>query len=256
MWDNNKEPDFLDVEDDEFDEEEGDDEDEDEEDDEDEDEEPYERISFTIPKDMRNKVKKFARDLNLSVSELVRGSLDGIMALSEVGVDLGKQIEEGLKEGLKGLKGLKDLDLEKFENIQIDFDDAEYEEKMKEYEKKMEEYGKKMEEYGKKMGEKAQRIIEKNLAHLDREYPYVQKIRHVHPPMPPRAPHAPLSPEFYPREEYKEQEREQEIEERVKAQAQLRAPIEKIKLLNELKKDNLISEEEFEEKKKKILDEF
>ena len=96
------------------------------------------------------KVKKFAHDVNLSVSELVRGSLDGIMALSDVGVDLGKQIEFGLKEGLKGLEeGLKGFDLsEKLENIdfEVDLKDEEYEKKMEEYEKKMEEYGKKMEE--------------------------------------------------------------------------------------------------------------
>ncbi|MHA1453187.1 MAG: hypothetical protein ACTSRD_10025 [Promethearchaeota archaeon] len=127
MWDYDKEPDFLDVEDDDFDSEEDDEEEEEEENDvhdDDDEEDEYVRVNFTIPKNMRKKVKKFAKDVNLSVSELIRGSLDGIMSLSEVGVDLGKQIEFGLKEGLKGLEeSLKEIDFEKFKELEhLDFD--------------------------------------------------------------------------------------------------------------------------------------
>ncbi len=264
---NDKEPDFLDVEDDEFDDddefdeeeedEEDDDDDDDDEEEEDEEEDEFVRINFTIPEKMRKKVKKFAKELNLSVSELIRGSLDGIMALTEKGVDLGKEIEKGLKEGLKGLEeelekiNFKELD--HLKDFEIDIDDEEYEEKMEDYHQKMEEFEKKMEEYGRKMeekarrmGEKAQKIVEKKLAHLEYENPHLRKIRFTRPPMPPRAPHVPRAPVFS----------DEELREKEQERAKLRAPMEKIKMLKELLDEGMITQQDFDEKKKKILDEI
>jgi hypothetical protein len=284
MWEydrEDKEPDFLDVEDDEFDDEEDDEPEEPEEpqepeepkEPEDEDDK-YVRVNFTIPKNMRKKVKKYAQKIGVTVSELIRGSLDGIMALGEAGVDLGKQLEEGfekelgklkdyeddikegLKEGLKGLESLKDIDFSKFEklkdfkDIDVDFEDPEFEEKMEEFEEKraefeekMEEFGQKMAEYGEKMAEKIQKNVEKNLYHLKREFPHVPGVEPLRRPNPPRAPRKPREP--WPSVRFHKSEKEGLLD-----------PIKKLEKLKELLDNGLITQEDYDKKKSEILEQI
>jgi len=216
MYDNkdgDKDPDFFDNKDKEFirddlDEEDMDDDDDEEELDE-EDEDEFVRINFTIPKSMRKKVKKYAKMAGVSVSELIRGSLDGIMALGEAGVDFAEQLEKGFKEGLEELEGLTD-------DIDDKFD--------------FEEFGRQMEDFGKVINEKVQATVGKSLAKLQREFPHLRRIKH-----PPHPPHPP-EPESWA--------------EKVDPLVNLR----KLEKMKELLDKGIITQEDYNTKKQKILD--
>ncbi|TFG18169.1 MAG: hypothetical protein EU530_09645 [Promethearchaeota archaeon] len=104
----------------------------------------------------------------------------------------------------------------------------------------MEEFGEKMAEFGKKIEEKVKKSVDKAMKNLERDFPHVQPPR---PPRPPRAPDVWSSDS----ESFRTDESER---------AKVRAPIDKIKLLKELLDEGIISQEDYDEKKKKILEEI
>ena len=113
------------------------------------------------------------------------------------------------------------------------------EEKLEEFTRKMEELGKKMELYGRKIGETVQKVVEKNLANLKIEFPHIPQ-----PEMPPEPLSAPWS-NISLNSEHIEREH-----------ADVRAPMERIIMLKEMLDKGMITEIDFENKRKQIIDEI
>ncbi len=139
---------------------------------------------------------------------------------------------------------MKDFEENIEKEIEFDFDEDQYEE----FSKKMQEFSDKMEKIGKKIGKTVQKVVEKNLANLELEFTHAP-----HPPMPPRppkSPHAPHAPDApWPDGSLNSKDRERELD-------QARAPIEKIKMLKELLMKDIITQEDFDKKRKQIIDDI
>jgi len=118
---------------------------------------------------------------------------------------------------------------EAIEHIAIGFDSEEFEQNMQEFGSKMKEYG-----------EKIRESVEASVEHLSYGSPHIHKIKIL-----PRGSRHSWS------EEDSEKIREQE-----KERAKVKAPLEKIEMLKELLDEGMITQEDFDEKKKKILDEI
>jgi hypothetical protein len=141
-------------------------------------------------------------------------------------------------------KNMKDFEENIEEELEFDFD----EEQLEEFTNKMQEFGKAMEKIGKKIGETVQKAVEKSLGHLeidlsDVPHPPMPPM----PPMPPRAPHAPGK--SWSDISFNSDEREHELD-------KARAPMEKIKMLKEMRDKGMITQQDFETKRKQIIDEI
>jgi hypothetical protein len=134
----------------------------------------------------------------------------------------------------KEVEDMKDFEEDIEEELEFNFD----EEQLEEFSKKMEEFGEQMGKIGKKIGETVQKVVEKSLAHIEFDLPHVP-----HPPMPPRPPKPPFKVSF-------------NSEERERKLAEAHAPMEKIKMLKEMLDKGMITEIDFEKKRKQIIDEI
>jgi len=114
-------------------------------------------------------------------------------------------------------------------------------EAMEDFEKEFdsEEFKQNMQEFGKTMkglGEKIRESVENSVKHLSCDSPHIHRIK------------------IFPRESV--QDREEDVREYEKERAKVKAPLEKIEMLKELLDEGLITQEDFDLKKNKILDEI